>query len=382
MKAPTGDITLASGSGAVPRLEELDERSRDVFRRVVDHYLTSGEPLGSRNLSRDLAQNGATGALSPATIRNVMSDLEALGLVFAPHISAGRLPTELGLRFFVDAFMEVGSIPPEARASLDASLGPDRQQGSVEDALTETSNLLSGLTSGAGLVLASKSDTRLKHIEFIRLEPTKGLVVLVGEDSQVENRLIDLPEGLPASALTEAANFLNAHLRGKTLSEARMALAEREKAVSEELDRLTRQLVDAGIASWAGAEEGRPRQLIVRGRANLLGDVAAGEDLERIRLLFEDLDSKKELTKLLSAAEAAEGVRIFIGSENKLFSLSGSSLVVAPYHDDAGTIVGAVGVIGPTRLNYQRIVPVVDYTASLVSRLVSPTRTPGSGTGT
>ena len=374
MKAPTGDITLASGSGAVPRLEELDERSRDVFRRVVDHYLTSGEPLGSRNLSRDLAQNGATGALSPATIRNVMSDLEVLGLVFAPHISAGRLPTERGLRFFVDAFMEVGSIPPEARASLDASLGPDRQQGSVEDALTETSNLLSGLTSGAGLVLASKSDTRLKHIEFIRLEPTKGLVVLVGEDSQVENRLIDLPDGLPASALTEAANFLNAHLRGKTLSEARMALAEREKAVSEELDRLTRQLVDAGIASWAGAEEGRPRQLIVRGRANLLGDVAAGEDLERIRLLFEDLDSKKELTKLLSAAEAAEGVRIFIGSENKLFSLSGSSLVVAPYHDEAGTIVGAVGVIGPTRLNYQRIVPVVDYTASLVSRLVSPGR--------
>ncbi|MEM1285666.1 MAG: heat-inducible transcriptional repressor HrcA [Pseudomonadota bacterium] len=374
MKAPSGDLRSALGSDTVPQLHELDERSRDVFRRVVDHYLTSGEPLGSRNLSRDLAQNGAAGALSPATIRNVMSDLEALGLVFAPHVSAGRLPTELGLRFFVDAFMEVGAIPPEARASLDASLGPNRQQGTVEDALTETSNVLSGLTHGAGLVLASKSDTRLKHIEFIRLEPTKGLVVLVGEDSQVENRLIDLPEGLPASALTEAANFLNAHLRGKTLSEAQAALAEREKAVSEELDRLTRQLVDAGIASWAGVEEGRPRQLIVRGRANLLGDVSAVEDLERIRLLFEDLDSKKELTRLLSAAEAAEGVRIFIGSENKLFSLSGSSLVVAPYHDDAGTIVGAVGVIGPTRLNYQRIVPVVDYTASLVSRLVSPGR--------
>ncbi|MGD1888294.1 MAG: heat-inducible transcriptional repressor HrcA [Cohaesibacteraceae bacterium] len=374
MKAPSGDLRPALGSDTVPQLNELDERSRDVFRRVVDHYLTSGEPLGSRNLSRDLAQNGATGALSPATIRNVMSDLEALGLVFAPHVSAGRLPTELGLRFFVDAFMEVGAIPPEARASLDASLGPNRQQGTVEDALTETSNVLSGLTHGAGLVLASKSDTRLKHIEFIRLEPTKGLEVLVGEDSQVENRLIDLPEGLPASALTEAANFLNAHLRGKTLSEAQAALVEREKAVSEELDRLTRQLVDAGIASWAGVEEGRPRQLIVRGRADLLEDVSAQEDLERIRLLFEDLDSKKELTRLLSAAESAEGVRIFIGSENKLFSLSGSSLVVAPYHDDAGTIVGAVGVIGPTRLNYQRIVPVVDYTASLVSRLVSPGR--------
>ncbi len=366
-------VPPSSGSNP-PHLDDLDARSRDIFRRVVDHYFTSGEPLGSRSLSRDLTQSNTQQTLSPATVRNVMSDLEALGLVFAPHVSAGRLPTELGLRFFVDAFMEVGSIPPEARAALDDSLDPARQKGSVEDTLTETSSLLSGLTSGAGLVLASKSDTRLKHIEFIRLEPTKGLVVLVGEDGQVENRLIDLPEGLPASALTEAANFLNAHLRGKTLGEAQKALNERERAVAEELDRLTRQVVDAGIASWAGAEEGKPRQLIVRGRANLLEDVSALEDLERIRLLFEDLDSKKELARLLSAAETAEGVRIFIGSENKLFSLSGSSMIVAPYHDEAGTIVGAVGVIGPTRLNYQRIVPVVDYTASLISRLVSPAR--------
>lgn len=360
-----------------PKLDDLDARSRDIFRRVVDHYLESGEPLGSRSLSRDLTQvsskSPGLSSLSPATIRNVMSDLEALGLVFAPHVSAGRLPTELGLRFFVDAFMEVGAIPPEARASLDAGLSPQRASGSVEDVLTETSSLLSGLTSGAGLVLASKNDTRLRHIEFIRLEPTKGLVVLVGEDGHVENRLIVLPDGLPASALTEAANFLNAHLRGKTLSEARHAMATRQKAVSDELDRLTQQVVDAGIASWAGAEEGKPRQLIVRGRANLLGDVSALDDLERIRLLFDDLDSKKELTRLLSATETAEGVRIFIGSENKLFSLSGSSMIVAPYHDEAGTIVGAVGVIGPTRLNYQRIVPVVDYTASLVSRLMSST---------
>lgn len=351
---------------SAPHLDDLDQRSRDIFRRVVDNYLTTGEPLGSRSLSRDLSK-----ALSPATIRNVMSDLEALGLVFAPHVSAGRLPTELGLRFFVDAFMEVGAIPPEARASLDANLAPDRQSGSVEDVLTETSSLLSGLTSGAGLVLAAKADTRLKHIEFIRLEPAKGLVVLVGEDGHVENRLIDLPEGLPASSLTEAANFLNAHLRGKTLGEARQAMAARQQAVSDELDRLTQQVVDTGIASWAGAEEGKPRQLIVRGRANLLNDGAAIEDLDRIRALFEDLDSKKELTKLLTATETAEGVRIFIGSENKLFSLSGSSMIVAPYHDEGGTIVGAVGVIGPTRLNYQRIVPVVDYTANLVGRLMS-----------
>jgi heat-inducible transcriptional repressor len=361
-----------------PKLDDLDARSRDIFRRVVDAYLTSGEPLGSRSLSRELSQSNAMAALSPATIRNVMSDLEALGLIFAPHVSAGRLPTELGLRFFVDAFMEVGTIPAEAQASLDASLGrarpPGSMQGSMEEVLTETSTLLSGLTSGAGLVLAAKSDTRLKHIEFIRLEPMRGLVVLVGEDGHVENRLIDLPEGLPSSALSEAANFLNAHLRGKTLREGQLALKEREQALAAELDRLTRHIIDAGLASWAGAEEGRPRQLIVRGRANLLGNVSALEDLERIRLLFEDLDSKKEITQLLSAADTAQGVRIFIGSENKLFSLSGSSMIVAPYHDEAGTILGAVGVIGPTRLNYQRIVPVVDYTASLVSRLVSPVR--------
>ncbi|MEM6383392.1 MAG: heat-inducible transcriptional repressor HrcA [Pseudomonadota bacterium] len=367
---PFGTLST-EGDATSPRLEDLDERSRDIFRRVVDHYLEAGEPLGSRTLSRDLGRSNAHTSLSPATIRNVMSDLEALGLVFAPHISAGRLPTELGLRFFVDAFMEVGSIAEDARKSLDANLNAKRQTGSVEDVLAETSSLLSGLTAGAGLVLASKADRRLKHIEFIRLEPTKGLVVLVGEDSQVENRLIDLPEGLPASALSEASNFLNAHLRGMTLSEARKALAEQEKALSEEVGRLTRALVDAGLASWAGAEEGNPQQLIVRGRANLLEDVSALEDLERIRLLFEDLDSKKELTRLLNAAETADGVRIFIGSENKLFSLSGSSMIVAPYHDDAGTIVGAVGVIGPTRLNYSRIVPVVDYTAGLVSRLMS-----------
>ena len=364
------NVTPPRMSATPPRFEDLDARSRDIFRRVVDHYLTQGEPLGSRNLSRDLARSNSQATLSPATIRNVMSDLEALGLVFAPHVSAGRLPTEMGLRFFVDAFMEVGAIPAEARASLDAGLGEKRKTGTVEDVLTETSSLLSGLTASAGLVLASKSDKRLKHIEFIRLEPTRGLVVLVGEDGQVENRLIDLPEGLPASALSEASNFLNAHLRGLSLAEARKALAEREQAVTAELDRLTRQLVEAGIASWAGAEEGRPRQLIIRGRANLLDQVAA-EDLDRVRLLFEDLDSKKELTRLLAATETAEGVRIFIGSENKLFSLSGSSLIVAPYHDEAGTIVGAVGVIGPTRLNYSRIVPVVDYTAGLVSRLMS-----------
>ena len=348
----------------------LDGRSRDIFRRIVENYLETGEPLGSRSLSRGLGQS-----LSPATIRNVMSDLESLGLIFAPHISAGRLPTEMGLRFFVDAFMEVGDVSPDERASIEATMRAGESARDVEDVLTEASTLLSGLTQSAGLVLAAKNDMRLKHIEFIRLEDQKGLVVLVGEDGGVENRVVDLPAGLPMSALTEAANFLNVHLRGKTLGEARAALNARAEAQAAELDALTQPLIEAGLASWAGLEEGRPRQLIVRGRANLLDDVRAVEDIDRVRHLFEDLESKQDLVRLLSATETADGVRIFIGSETKLFSLSGSSLVVAPYRDADGGIVGALGVIGPTRLNYSRIVPVVDYTANVVGELLSPGRT-------
>ena len=345
--------------------QTLDERSRDIFRAIVESYLTRGEPLGSRNLSKQLAIS-----LSPASVRNVMSDLEQLGLIYAPHTSAGRMPTELGLRYFVDGFMEIGDLSGAERAAIESKVTATKPGESVENVLADASQLLSGLTKGAGLVIAGKQDMRLKHIEFVRLEPSKALVVIVGEDGSVENRLIDLPLGLSASTLLEASNFLNVHVAGRTLSEAHQQIAKRHEQTRQELDGLAQSLVDQGLATWAGAAADHPPQLIVRGRANLLDEMDSDADLERLRQLFDELESKKGLLQLLDLAEGGEGVRIFIGSENKLFSLSGSSVVVAPYRDSQQRIIGAVGVIGPTRLNYSRIIPMVDYTAQMVSRIL------------
>lgn len=344
-------------------LAQLDQRSREIFRHIVETYLDTGEPVGSRNLSKILPM-----ALSPASIRNVMQDLEQAGLIYAPHPSAGRLPTDGGLRFFVDALLEIGDLAEAERRRIEAEI---RAAGRTpEEVLNEAGRMLSGLTRGAGVVLAHKADLRLKHIEFVRLEPTRGLVVLVGEDGSVENRLVDLPAGLPLSALSEATNFLNATIRGRTLAEARLELERLQIARQAELDELTARVVETGLASWAGATEGRPQQLIVRGRANLLEDLETAEDLERIRSLFDDLERNRDLIELIGDAERGDGVRIFIGAESKLFSLSGSSLIVAPWRDSEARVVGALGVIGPTRLHYGRIVPMVDYTAKLVGRLI------------
>lgn len=347
------------------KMQSLDERSQDIFRTIVESYLTRGEPLGSRNLSRQLSVS-----LSPASVRNVMSDLEQLGLIYAPHTSAGRMPTELGLRYFVDGFMEIGDLTNEERVSIENQVTAAKSSQSVDQVLTEASQMLSGLTNGAGMVIAGKQDLRLKHIEFVRLEPTRALVVIVGENGTVENRIVDLPPGLTTSTLLEASNFLNAHVAGRTLSEARAEISRRHGQTKHELDILAQSLVDQGLATWAGASASHPLQLIVRGRANLLDEMSTDQDLERLRQLFNELESKQGLMQILDLAEEGEGVRIFIGSENKLFSLSGSSVVVAPYRDSEQRIIGAVGVIGPTRLNYARIIPMVDYTAQVVSRIL------------
>jgi heat-inducible transcriptional repressor len=345
-------------------LAQLNERSREIFRQIVESYLATGEPVGSRNLSRILPMT-----LSPASVRNVMSDLEQLGLVYAPHTSAGRLPTEMGLRFFVDALMQIGDLTEADRKAIEAQVAGSGQGKSVEAVLTEASGLLSGLSRAAGVVLTAKANPRLKHIEFVRLEPERAMVVLVGEDGQVENRVVNVPIGLPTSALMEASNFLNARIRGHTLNEVRAEIERALKESEAQLDQLTQKIVAEGLASWSGGEN-EERKLIVRGQAHLLEDLKALADLERVRLLFDDLETRREVIDLLGRAEQAEGVRIFIGSENKLFSLSGSSTIVAPYRDASGHIVGVLGVIGPTRLNYARIVPMVDYTAKVVSKLL------------
>ena len=346
-------------------LAQLNERSREIFRLIVESYLATGEPVGSRNLSRILPMT-----LSPASVRNVMSDLEQLGLVYAPHTSAGRLPTEMGLRFFVDALMQIGDLTERDRKAIEAQVAASGQSKSVEGVLTEASGLLSGLSRAAGVVLTAKANPRLKHVEFVRLEPERALVILVGEDGQVENRVLNVPVGLPTSALIEASNFLNARIRGHTLDEVKVEIERTMRDSRAELDQLTQRIVADGLASWSGGESDE-RKLIVRGQAHLLDDLKALADLERVRLLFDDLETRREVIDLLGRAEQAEGVRVFIGSENKLFSLSGSSTIVAPYHDASGHIVGVLGVIGPTRLNYARIVPMVDYTAKIVSKLLA-----------
>jgi heat-inducible transcriptional repressor len=351
--------------GPAPKLPDLNDRSRAIFRRIVETYLSTGEPLGSRNLSRGLPMT-----LSPASVRNVMSDLEQLGLIFSPHTSAGRMPTQAGLRLFVDGLLEVGALSEDERSRIERQMSGARLDKTIGDILTDAGEMISGLSLCAGVVLADKHTSRLKHIEFVQLNDTRGLVVLVSEDGNVENRVIQLPQGLPLSALQEAANYLNAHIRGLTLEEGKARIEKDLTAQKAQLDTLTQKVIQTGLASWSGGA-GDSKSLIVRGQSHLLKDVTAAEDLERIRQLFDDLESKRDLIDLLGAAETADGVRIFIGSENKLFSLSGSALIVAPLTDPNHKIVGALGVIGPTRLNYGRIIPMVDYTARLVGRLIT-----------
>ncbi len=349
---------------ALTSLDALNDRSRAILRQIVESYLATGEPVGSRNLSRVLPMT-----LSPASIRNVMSDLEDSGLIYAPHTSAGRLPTQSGLRMFVDGLLEIGDLSSDERQNIERQIA-GRPQTSFESVLSEASNMISGLSHCAGVVLADKQVRRLKHIEFVSLEPTKALAVLVSEDQEIENRILNVPAGLPPSALSEAANFLNAHIRGLTMGEARERIELQLKEARAELDALTKKVIQSGLAEWSGGLDDR-KSLIVRGQSNLLKDLTAAEDLERIRQLFNDLESKQEVVQLLQLAESAEGVKIFIGSENKLFSLSGSSLIVAPFHDKTSKVVGILGVIGPTRINYARIIPMVDYTAKIVGRLLS-----------
>ena len=353
---------LPLGPTARP-VAELNERSREIFRQIVESYLATGEPVGSKNLARILPMT-----LSSASVRSVMGELEAAGLIYAPHTSAGRLPTQTGLRFFVDALLEIGDVAQDERDRIEAQMRAAASSRTFETALTEASAMLSGISRGAGIVVTTKSDVRLRHVEFVRLDPARALVVLVSEDGSVENRLIDLPPGLPASALVEASNFLNARVLGRTLGELRTEVEGRRAAMERELDEITRRLVESGLATSVGASGSR--QLIVRGQANLLEDVRAAEDMERMRLLFSDLESQTDVIDLLTGAEDGEGVRIFIGSENRLFSLSGSSMIAAPFRDGQQRVVGAVGVIGPTRLNYARIVPMVDFTARVVSRML------------
>jgi heat-inducible transcriptional repressor len=341
----------------------LNDRSREIFRKVVEAYVDTGEAVGSRTLSRRLGMS-----LSPATIRNVMADLEEAGLLFAPHTSAGRVPTEAGLRLFVDGLLELGDLTREERASIDGRCAAAGK--SLTSVLEEATAALSGLSRCAGLVVAPKQDAALKHIEFVQLGPGRALVVLVAENGLVENRVIDVPLGLPASSLVEATNYLAQRLVGRTIDDARRAIKAELEQHRAQLDELSRKVVEAGLATWSdpGAHSGG--YLLVRGQGQLLADVQQMADLERIRALFAMLETKDAMVRLLDASERAEGVKIFIGAENELFSLAGCSVIIAPYANREEKVVGAIGVIGPTRMNYARIIPMVDYTAKVIGRIL------------
>ncbi|WP_168077593.1 heat-inducible transcriptional repressor HrcA [Caulobacter sp. SSI4214] len=351
----TGPIVPAPG------LTELDARARDIFRRVVESYLETGEPVGSRTISK-----GGV-ALSPASIRNTMQDLAQLGLLDAPHTSAGRMPTHAGLRMFVDGLLEVGDLPEDDKRTIEARLAVKGR--SFEEALAEASSILSGLAGGAGIVVTPVREGGVKHVEFVPLGGGQALAVMVFEDGQVENRLMRQPPGVTPSALTEASNFLNARLRGRTLAEARVEMDGELAVARRQLDEAAARLVEEGLAAWSGGE-GDARSLIVRGQANLLADARAREDIDRVRQLFDDLEQKGQLIGLLDDVRQAEAVRIFIGAETRLFSLSGSSVIAAPYMTGRQKVLGAIGVIGPARLNYARVIPLVDYTARVLGRMM------------
>ncbi|WP_332811964.1 heat-inducible transcriptional repressor HrcA [Sphingomonas sp.] len=345
--------------GSTP-VTEITERARDVFRLVVESYLNSGTPVGSRTVSKLPGIN-----LSPASIRNVMQDLEELGLLSHPHTSAGRIPTESGLRLFVDGMMQAAEPSAEERAAIEGRIG---QGGPIEEALVAATAALSGLSACAGIVLVPKREPVLKQFGFVPLSATQALAVMVGGDGSVENRVVDLPPGVTAAALNEVGNYVSARLAGLTLGEAQARLEKEIKAGEAALDRAAQELVARGLAIWS--RDGSRPVLIVRGQANLI-DQEAAADLERVRQLLDELEGKEEIARLLERAHAGQGMKIFIGSENKLFALSGSSVIAAPYRGGDGKVVGVVGVIGPTRLNYARVVPMVDFTAQALSRLMT-----------
>lgn len=343
-------------------INALDDRSRGIFREIVDLYFASGEPVGSRTLSQRLRP-----PLSPATIRNVMADLEDMGLLYAPHVSAGRLPTDLGLRLFVDGLLEIGDLSADDREQIEARCAG--RGTSLEDVLGEATAMLSGLARCAGLVAVPKTGRPLRHMEFVDLGNGRALAVLVTDDGFVENRVVALPPGTPRSALARAGNYLNARFGGRTIEEALRGVSDEIARRRSEIDEITARLVAAGLAAWSG-DQRSGGSLIVKGRSRLLDEVSAAQDLERVRALFEALETEELLAGLLELADDADGVQIFIGAENTLFDQVGCSMVVAPLKGEQQSFVGAIGVIGPTRLNYARIIPMVDYTAKVIDRII------------
>ncbi|MFZ5548306.1 MAG: heat-inducible transcriptional repressor HrcA [Pseudomonadota bacterium] len=339
----------------------LDERSRSLLKTLVERYIADGQPVGSRTLSK------ASGLeLSPATIRNVMADLEELGLIVSPHTSAGRIPTARGYRLFVDTMLtsralDLGPGSPELAAARD-QLHPDQPQRVIAQA----AQLLSNLSSFVGVITAPKKPSVFRHIEFLRLGEKRVLVILVAPDGDVQNRVIFTAHDPSQSELVEASNYLNAHYAGLTIEEVRERLKHEIDALRGEIAALMQAAVQLGSDAMAENQD----QVVVSGERNLLGVQDFGHDMGSLRKLFDLFEQKTQLMRLLDTSSRAEGVRIFIGGESRVVPYEELSVVSAPYEVD-GQVVGTLGVIGPTRMAYDRMIQIVDITSRLVGNALS-----------
>lgn len=340
--------------------QDLNPRSQTILRLVVDSYVRHGAAVGSSSLSGDLARMLGR-ELSPATIRNAMAEMEEAGILYSAHTSAGRLPTDAGLRLFVDHLLEVRTTDADIQAEMEQHL--DIGHHSLPHALEKASTALSSLSQCAGLVAAPKKDRPFKQVEFVSLSSTQALVVWVAGDGSVENRLITVDPAIKPSDLQKAADYMNRHLYGKTLSQARSQIRDDIAHHRHALDSLTQNLVEQGLVI-PNEETGL---VIVRGQAHLLNDIKEVAELERLRKLFATLEHHETLLNLVEETGRSDGVQIFIGAQSHLFDHSGCAMIVAPYKNTQQHVIGAIGVIGPARMNYGRIIPMVDFTAKLLS---------------
>lgn len=344
----------------------LDDRARILFKTLVERYISEGQPVGSRALSRCSGLE-----LSPATVRNVMADLEEAGFVASPHTSAGRVPTPLGYRLFVDTLLTVQPLNARQQAQMQDSLqfgNPITSiQGQPRQLIGQASQLLSGLTHFAGVVMAPRrSTTRIRQIEFLGLAEKRILLIIVTTNGEVQNRILQTDKPYSASELVEAANYLNQHYAGMELEQIRQQLDAEMASLRSDLKTLMQLALDAGDQAIS-AEANR---YILSGEKNLLDSEDLASNMQRLRQLFDLFEQRVSLMKLLDCSHRADGVQIYIGHESGLESLGDCSVVTAPYEVN-GEVVGSVGVIGPTRMAYERVIPIVDVTARLLSNALS-----------
>ena len=341
---------------------ELSHRSKQIFKSVVETYLETGSPSGSETiLKKGLID------LSSSSIRSILAELQKEGFLYAPHTSSGRLPTDKGMRLFVDGLLEFGRLSKNEQENIKQQCVS--KGASFQDVLEEASKLISGLSNHAGIVVAPKFQNKIKHIEFIRLNNSQVMSIIASINGQIENRIINEKGLYSDNTLKEISNYLNSKYTNKNIDEIKKNIKDDIKNSKGRLEVLSKNLVKKGILELEPNTENP--YIFLHGQSSLLGDEIISKDLDQIRKLFDEIENKNTFVNILENTNAAKGVQIFIGSQNFLFKHSGLSMVMAPYKNKAQEIIGAIGVVGPTRLNYSRIVPLVDYTSKIIGKVLS-----------